>query len=375
MRPDLNSWQYTNQLTTVRFSPRRLLSGQLLGWILRLLAFQVAFSILLWLALYSAPAVVDSWPASRSAEIHQRLRASFQAASKAVVTQDGIWSLCLLLAGQFGALLLLHLFFIPRMRRRLAEHGQGVKQVLDGIRNLADGGTPKPLATGSGGEVGYLAVAFNDMAVRLMASRRALLEANQSLERRVDERTQELRDATIQLQKMASTDALTGLANRRHFHELSLMMFSESIRRETDLVCMMIDLDNFKTINDTLGHKAGDDLLCVTAEVLRSAARSEDLVARLGGDEFIVLMPMADVGVARQIAERLQDEFARCIEPLLAGHQLPKRPSLSVGLSSRKLCQAESLAEVVSSADDALYQAKGGGKRTVFVYNPTKSAA
>jgi diguanylate cyclase (GGDEF)-like protein len=276
---------------------------------------------------------------------------------------------------QCGALLLLHLIFIPAMRRRLSEHVKGIKEVLNAIRDLAAGSTPKPLAAGRRGEIGYLSVAFNDMACRLLASRKALLDANYSLEQRVEERTSELRQAAAKLDKMASTDDLTGLFNRRYFSEQSQMLFSEAIRRDSDLVCMMIDLDNFKSVNDTLGHKKGDELLCLAAEVMRSACRADDVVARLGGDEFIILMPMSDVAAVGKVAERLQEQFIARTGTLLAGTDLPKMPSMSIGISSRKLSKAEAFEGIVSTGDVALYEAKGAGKRSIRIFNETKQAA
>jgi len=370
MRPDPNSWQSTNGLSTVYFSPRRVLYQRLLGWLVRLLFVQALLSFALWLGLRATVFSADTPIAAPSASAW-----TIEAVRAELSTPTALREIGLLVVVQSAALLLIHLAFIPPMRQRLKEHVDGVKEVLNAIRDLAAGSTPKPLAAGRKGEIGYLSIAFNDMACRLLASRKALLDLNRSLEQRVEERTHELSQAAAKLEKMASTDALTGLFNRRHFTEQSEMLFSESIRRDTDLVCLLIDLDNFKNVNDTLGHKKGDELLCVAADALRSACRGDDIVARLGGDEFIILMPMADVAAVRQVAERLQEQFIADAVKLLAGASLPKMPSMSIGISSRKLCDAAKFEGIVISGDVALYEAKGAGKRSVRIFNETKRAA
>jgi diguanylate cyclase (GGDEF)-like protein len=375
MRTDLNSWQSTNGLSAVYFSPRRLLYQRLLGWILRLLLVQMTLSFVFWLGLRATLFYTDAPVAPRRAPVQQGTPSPVAAAWAELATPACLREIRLLLIAHCAALLTLHLAFIPGMRRRLSEHVDGIKEVLNAIRDLAAGSTPKPLAAGRKGEIGYLSVAFNDMACRLLASRKALLDLNRSLEQRVEERTHELRQAAAKLETMASTDALTGLFNRRHFTEQSQMLFSESVRRDTDLVCILIDLDNFKSVNDTLGHRKGDELLCLAAEALRSACRADDVVARLGGDEFIILMPMTDVGAVRQVAERLQEQFHANAAALLAGSALPKMPSMSIGISSRRLCQAAAFEAIISSSDAALYDAKSAGKRSVRVFNGTKQAA
>lgn len=374
MRPDLNSWQSTNNLSTVHFSPRRLLYQRLLGWILRLLVVQLVLSSIIWLSL-RATVYSDTPRSVPVAWVQHGVGGAIAAARDELASRDSVRDIRLILVAQASSLLLLHLIFIPTMRRRLAEHVKGIREVLDAIRDLANGSTPSPLAAGRSGEIGYLSIAFNDMACRLLASRKALLDANHTLEKRVEERTTELRQAAEKLDKMASTDALTGLFNRRYFAEHSQMLFAESIRRDTDLVCLLVDLDNFKSVNDTLGHKTGDELLCLAAEVMRSACRSDDVVARLGGDEFIILMPLCDVSAVSHIADRLQEQFIARSAQLLAGKNIAKMPSMSIGISSRKLSNAQAFEKIVTTSDAALYEAKGAGKRGVRVYSESRQAA
>jgi hemerythrin len=206
------------------------------------------------------------------------------------------------------------------------------------------------------------------MASKLVSSKRALVDSHQRLEQRVDERTRELRDAATKLDKMASTDALTGLFNRRHFNEHGRLLFETARKQDLDLACLLIDLDDFKLVNDTLGHNMGDELLCLTAVVLRLACRSDDLIARLGGDEFVLMMHVSDPAVAKHVADRLLNTFVARLPELFSAQQVPRMPSMSIGIASRKNSNAKTLEEIVAAADKALYRAKETGKNKAEVF-------
>ena len=140
-------------------------------------------------------------------------------------------------------------------------------------------------------EIGRLTQAFNHMASRLLRTQKDLLELNGELERRVALRTVELETRNKQLKRIASKDPLTGLYNRRSFNELLGRQMAEAFRYSQQIACMMIDVDNFKKVNDICGHQAGDAVLKQVADVICREVRGSDIVARYGGDEFIVLMP------------------------------------------------------------------------------------
>ena len=355
MRPDVNNWRCTNQLSTLHFSPRSILYRRLLGWTLGLLALQLFLGSACWVTLRALmPPAISEAPviAGNGAK----------AVLERATTGQSVNDLTDLLLSQMVALLLIHLVAIPVIRRRLSAHVHGMKGLFNAIKDMAAGMTPPPLPTGQRGELGYLSMAFNDMASRLMASRKALVEANQLLEQRVADRTRELSEAASKLDKMASTDVLTGLANRRQYIDQTASRFERSIMHGQDMVCLLVDLDNFKLVNDKLGHKVGDDLLCLAAEVLKAACRGDDLVARLGGDEFIIVMELADVAAAQRIADRIVAEFVRRSREMLAGQNLPAMPSMSIGISSRKTSGAIAFEEVAACSDSALYKAKGQGK-------------
>jgi diguanylate cyclase (GGDEF)-like protein len=216
--------------------------------------------------------------------------------------------------------------------------------------------------------VGFLALAFNDMIARLLAQRKELVEANRSLERRVEERTHDLRKAVEKLETMARIDALTALPNRRALLDEGDARFHAAVRDDSDLACLLIDLDNFKGVNDTLGHATGDDLLRIAADTLRRCCRPQDLAARLGGDEFVVIMTLDDVAHAAAVSERLRSDFQTHSVKLLAGAKLKAMPSMSIGITLRKSVQSTSLEQLMAHADAALYQAKSQGKARTHIH-------
>ncbi|MFQ5502825.1 MAG: diguanylate cyclase, partial [Phycisphaerae bacterium] len=158
-------------------------------------------------------------------------------------------------------------------------------------------------------EIGELAKSFNAMADELAESHTKLVNLNAELEERVKQRTGALEEANKRFREMAARDSLTGLYNRRHFNDLLSQLFAESSRYQTDLTCMMLDLDNFKRVNDTLGHQVGDQLLRMTSNVIQQSIRESDIPVRYGGDEFVVLLPRTTPEDARASAERILDHF------------------------------------------------------------------
>lgn len=162
------------------------------------------------------------------------------------------------------------------------------------------------------------------------------------------------------LQHMALTDVLTGLPNRRHANDHLERQWAMAERSGRPLSCMMIDVDFFKKVNDTYGHKVGDDVLKQVANILRSSARIQDLVCRFGGEEFLVICPDAPEEQVCMYAERLRQNVA-------AGDtHLETRVTISIGVASKSpvLLHAGMLLQL---ADKRLYKAKDMGRnRTVW---------
>lgn len=167
-----------------------------------------------------------------------------------------------------------------------------------------------------------------------------------------------------QLEAMARTDELTGLSNRRWFNLMLQGSWAESTRNNLPLACLMIDLDGFKSVNDTMGHHQGDDLLRLAAKVIKANCREIDTPARYGGDEFCVLMGHTEPHEAAMVAERMLREFAHAMRE--RPHNQPQ-VGMSIGLSHINLSRPVNAEQLVSHADEAMYAAKSAGKQRVMI--------
>ena len=166
--------------------------------------------------------------------------------------------------------------------------------------------------------------------------------------------------------QLARFDSLTGLANRNMFHDEMARALQRSAEQQTGFALLFIDLDRFKSVNDTLGHDAGDALLKVMAGRLTSLLRGVDRLARLGGDEFVVLLDhVTDPAALSKVASRLLTELA---EPLqLGGHSM--QISGSVGISLYP-ADGQDAATLLKNADTAMYLAKSRGKNNFQFFTP-----
>ncbi len=158
---------------------------------------------------------------------------------------------------------------------------------------------------------------------------------------------------------MAVTDGLTGLYNRRHLEERLHEMFDHAARLHEPLGCVMFDLDHFKSVNDTHGHQAGDEVLKQAASLLKKVAREVDRVGRYGGEEFMVLLPGAILDAAVTFAERARQEVEGHIFTFEGG---TLRRTMSCGVAAWPHPQIKHREQLVKAADDALYMAKEQGR-------------
>jgi diguanylate cyclase (GGDEF)-like protein len=166
-----------------------------------------------------------------------------------------------------------------------------------------------------------------------------------------------------QIAVLASTDGLTGCAVHRVFHSRLEEEISRAVRTNRPLSLLMIDVDDFKGVNDTYGHLIGDHVLAAIGGVLRSQTRSFELVGRLGGDEFAVLMPETETSHAIVAGNRFRDESSRVVEVPV---------TLSIGVSGLDLSMPTA-ERMLDDADFALYQVKHGGRDGVTQHRPEKS--
>lgn len=165
--------------------------------------------------------------------------------------------------------------------------------------------------------------------------------------------------ATRNLTEMAMRDALTALGNRRFLDEHLPALFESCRRSDTDLVCVAIDIDCFKKLNDTLGHGAGDELLRTLGQLILSLIRHEDYAVRLGGDEFLILMPGCPLSRVRQVADQLYALFRQHTRVVVRGDT---KPDLSMGASSLRRDAAATPQDLIKRADEYLYKSKRAGK-------------
>jgi diguanylate cyclase (GGDEF)-like protein len=163
-----------------------------------------------------------------------------------------------------------------------------------------------------------------------------------------------------QLQSAASTDPLTGLSNRRAMEQRLSAELSRTKRHQIKTSVIMIDVDRFKLVNDTLGHGAGDRLLAELSRILKQQCRTLDAVGRMGGDEFLVILPMTTTAEALVFVDRVRVAVGR----LEHSHPEFGRPSLSMGIAEapRHGVTPDAL---IGAADAALYRAKRGGRNAV----------
>lgn len=267
---------------------------------------------------------------------------------------------------------------------------QAMARQIDSIRS----GTPADLAfvaeeRFSTSAMEPILVAMDGLFHQVSKRNRTLAELNQTLENKVLERTQALHDANQrlvdvishleaekeesqrlsrelslanqQLEAMAMTDTLTGLPNRRHALASLEREWTQSVAYKTALVCIMIDADGFKEVNDGYGHDAGDVVLRALANEISNAVRTDDTVCRLGGDEFLIICPFTALDGGMQVAEQVRAAVADM--HIEAGIGI-WHGSISVGVAEYRK-DMEGLDALIKAADEGLYTAKRNGRNAV----------
>lgn len=180
-----------------------------------------------------------------------------------------------------------------------------------------------------------------------------------------------------ELETIAATDALTGLPNRRAFASALDQRFAHSLRSDSDLSLITIDLDGFKQLNDSAGHPAGDRILMLVGRVLRANCRASDVPGRIGGDEFVVLLPDTDLAEARAVAQRIREDFETAAAALCASMDYAGTTSMSLGLVNRAGVRVVCPETFFNLADRALYRAKEQGRSRLVIHQdgPSQNTA
>ncbi len=223
-----------------------------------------------------------------------------------------------------------------------------LNQIVQAVRGFAPGAAGQRLPSRRQDEIGVLARSIEDMQQQIHAQFDSLEEKQRALDR------------------LASHDSLTGLPNRRLFLDRLDQALAHARRNNGHLALLFIDLDNFKTINDSLGHAAGDAMLCAAAVRLQQLVRASDTVARLGGDEFIILLDGADDSEAiAHVAGKALDALAQPV--MHNGATLRSGGSIGV---SRYPYDATGATELIAMADKAMYRAKSGGRQRACFAEP-----
>jgi len=229
----------------------------------------------------------------------------------------------------------------------------------DGATNLIHSGLAVPIQT-EGGSIGFIAVfsrsrshTWSEDEVRELEE--LALRAGPAIEN-----AKRFREA----RQLADLDALTGLHNRRFFHETLGREVARAQRYDRQLALIVLDLDDFKAINDRIGHLAGDAVIAESAERVRDVVRSADIACRVGGDEFAVILPESTLADADQLYRRLQTA--------LSARPVGQAGRLSFSAGVAELKPEDNPTAFFERADEALYRAKERGKAQV-VASPTAS--
>ncbi len=231
---------------------------------------------------------------------------------------------------------------VARMLRRFTDARAG-RMPIERFRELAVPWSLRPVVEEMAG-----------VLVDLRGHRSELAELEREMSHRVASRTDALERRIGSLRQIASRDGLTGLMNRRMLDQTLPVLIERCVAEALPLACLMMDLDYFKHLNDTLGHAAGDDFLHDVGQLIRSTIRQDDAAFRCGGDEFTLLMPGADRESAQALAERLISLVEQAARPL----RLTLSPGLSVGIALLDELEERSAPALLAAADKSLYERK-----------------
>ena len=231
-----------------------------------------------------------------------------------------------------------------------------IKGLALGARRINEGLVGVKIPRGAEDEIGMMIETFNEMAMKITLSQAELQYKNKMLNTQNDR----LSEMNERLEKLSITDGLTGLFNHRHFWNLLNTELTRVNLHQGDLALVLLDLDDFKRVNDKFGHSVGDLLLQTLAAVLGDTVRDTDIVARYGGEEFAVLLPDTDESGVQQVAEKIRASI-EAVRFNVPDTDITLKVTVSIGVSVFR----GNRREFFNAADRALYKSKAAGKNCV----------
>lgn len=184
-----------------------------------------------------------------------------------------------------------------------------------------------------------------------------LLDRSERVERELRLSNQQLEKLKCELERLVVVDPLTGVFNRRKFHESLGAAITAAMRHQHLFALLMLDIDNFKSINDRFGHQAGDRVLRIVCELIEASVRSADQMFRVGGEEFCLVAIAMDVEQARTLAEKIRQ--------VIESHRFPEVGSVTISIGIAYFKEGDNQQNIYARADSALYRAKRQGRNCV----------
>lgn len=237
---------------------------------------------------------------------------------------------------------------------KLDQHTKGIPIIMITTK----GETHEKVSGLEAGADDYLSKPHNEIELnaRIYASLRT-----KALQDELREKNRQLEEMLEKVNLLAMTDPLTGLFNRRHCESVIESEFSRTVRYQSPLACLMIDIDHFKKVNDRYGHRMGDEVLTEVAGMIKAGVRAVDTVARWGGEEFMVILSETGREGALYFAERLLGR--------ISDHAFSDNPDIkitvSIGMASIPDLSIDTAEKLVDSSDLAIYEAKRKGRNRI----------
>ncbi len=246
-----------------------------------------------------------------------------------------------------------------------------LRRLTEDSRRAGAAGAANRLPTDRSDEIGQLARIVSGLHGDLDNWRGRVEDLERSLDDRVAAETRRLTLELKRARREIWTDPLTRLGNRRLLDEKFGDIFNAQKSMRQELAVVMVDLDNFKVLNDLRGHDAGDEILRFAGDLLRQGLRDQDLAIRCGGDEFVLILPGVTEEQARAVAARTVALFAQRTKAL----GLQPAPTMSAGIATLRGHQPPDAQSLLQMADQALYEAKRQGKGRVAVFSGRNAVA